>query len=651
MKVLNNHIYEFGPFRLETGEHRLLRDGKVVPLTPKVYEILQLLVLNSGHMLGKEELLKAVWPDSFVEEGNLTRNISTLRAVLGERAEASQYIETIPKLGYRFAANVVELQTEGTDPVLRDDDRAQIISNHEKVTRPVVFESVNQLAPYDEERRSTLKRFGSAINKRGALLSLVTLVIAVAAVIYFFYFTKRGETIDSVAVMPFVTVNGDANTEYVAEGITDSIINKLSQLPNLKVSAFSSALAYKGKQTDAQTIGRDLKVRGVLMLRLTQQGANLSISVELVDARDNHHLWGERFNRKVADIVTISDDISREVCEGLRLKLSGDERKQLAKHYTENAEALRNYWQGVSYVQKKSPLEQQKAIESFQEAIKLDHGYALPYVGIARAYYAPRNSFMQLPEADRQQMLSAVQTALEIDNDLAEAHALLGGIRQDQDDWAGAEKELKRAIDLNANGWGVRWLYSRYLSATGRHDEAINEARQAVQNDPLSANSLGLLGLSYLFARHYNEAIESFQKAVEKEPEYAPYHTNLARAYVQKAMYEEALAEFQKAITINREAPGRLAAFAYTCAISGKKADAQKILDELKERAKSEVISSECFAIIYAGLGENDHAFEWMEKFYKDRTGPPYLTINLMLDRLRSDPRFSDLARRKGLAP
>jgi TolB-like protein/DNA-binding winged helix-turn-helix (wHTH) protein/Tfp pilus assembly protein PilF len=624
-----------------------------VPLTPKVYEVLQLLVQNSGHMLGKEELLKAVWPDSFVEEGNLARNISTLRAALGESPEAPQYIETIPKRGYRFVASVLELQSVDPDFV-RNENRAQIISYQVDVPTPTALESFNAPpTPSIEPPHSRLKLLVSAIkgHQREAVVAVVTLVIAVAAVIYFIYFTKRGETIDSVAVMPFVNVNGDANTEYLAEGITDSIINNLSQLPNLKVTAFSSALAYKGEQTDAQAIGRDLNVRAVLMSRLTQQGDNVSISVELVDSRDNHHLWGERYNRKVADIVTISDDISREVCDELRLKLSGDERKQLTKHYTENAEALRNYWQGISYVQKRSPPDLKTAIEYFQEAIRLDHGYALAYVGIARAYYAPRNSFMQLPEADRQQMLSAVQTALEIDNDLAEAHALLGGIRQDQEDWAGAERELKRAMDLNANGWGVRWLYIRYLSATGRHDEAINEARQSVQNDPLSANSMGLLGLSYLFARHYDEAIQSFQKAVEKEPEYAPFHTNLARAYVQKAMYEEALAEFQKAMTINREAPGRLAAVAYTCAISGKKADAQKILDELKERAKSEVISPECFAIIYAGLGENDHAFAWLGKFYKDRTGPPYLTINLMLDRLRLDPRFSDLARRKGLAP
>jgi eukaryotic-like serine/threonine-protein kinase len=493
---------------------------------------------------------------------------------------------------------------------------------------------------------------GIKSHKRSAVLAAAVIIIVVSSIAYFGYFSTGGEAIDSIAVMPFVNVSGDPNTEYLADGFSDSIINNLSQLPSLKkVSAFNSVLRYKGKQTDPQVVGRELGVRSVLMGRFIQHGDDLSISVELVDVRDNKRLWGEQYNRKLSDLLALQGEISREISERLRLRLTGEERKQLAKHYTENIEAYRAYLQGHYYEQRGTDAGIKKGIEYFEQAIRIDPNYASAYAGLARAYYSHRGNFMQLPEESRQKVESALLKAIEIDSNLAEAHALLGAIRQDQGDWLAAEKELKRAIEVDPNAFGVYWFHARYLTAIGKNDEAVAEAKRWLEVDPLSPSAVATVGFMSLAAHQYDQAIEFFRQAVEMDPTHAPYHTQLARAYMQKGMYEKAIAEFQKAMAIDNSPPGRFAALAYTYAKSGNKAEALKMLAELRERAKHELVAPVNFAIIYTGLGDNDQAFEWLEKTYKDRTGPPYLAIDLMLDSLRSDPKFADFARRKGLAP
>jgi tetratricopeptide (TPR) repeat protein len=383
------------------------------------------------------------------------------------------------------------------------------------------------------------------------------------------------------------------------------------------------------------------------MSRLIQHGDDLSVSTELVDVRDNRRLWAHQYNRKLADIIAMQEDISLEISEKLRAKLSPEERKQLEKHYTENIEAYKAFLQGYHYL---LGAEAEKSIEYFEEAIRIDPGYAPAYAALARAYYRGDN-FAQLPQESRKKIESALRKAQELDGKLADVHALLGAIRQDQDDWPEAEKEFKRAIELNPNGKGVHWYYARYLSDIGRNDEAIAEAKRGLEIDPLSPLRVAIVAYYYLHARQYDQAIELYRKALEMDPNYAWAHANLGRAYVQKGMYQEAVAELQKATALNPQLRGKFeAALAYAYAVSGKKAEAKKMLGELNERAKQSHIEPVNFAIIYIGLGDKDRAFEWLEMAYKDRPGPPLLAIDLMLDSLRSDPRFADLARRKGLA-
>src|SRR3989441_199432 len=488
-------------------------------------------------------------------------------------------------------------------------------------------------------------------HKRTALLVAAAMVIVVAAIAYFSYFAKAGEAIDSVAVLPLVNVSADPNTEYLSDGISDSIINSLSQFQNLKVIALSSTMRYKGRQTDPQAVGRELNVRTVLTGRLIQRGDDLTISAELVDVRDSRRLWGEQYNRKLSDILQVQEEIAREISEKLRLRLTGEERSQLAKHYTANNEAYQAYLQGRYYFRKYTGEGLKKSIEYFEQAIKIDAAYAPAYVGLARAYREYSSPLP--PKESRQKVEWALLKALGIDDTLAEAHTLLGSIRQDDDDWPIAEREFKRGIDLDPKSLEAHRYYSDYLQAIGRNDEALAEAKKALELDPLSPGPTSLVGQRLEDAGQYDQAIEQYRKAIEMDPNRAAARAKLGLAYLRKGMYEEAIVELEKARALDNspERPGRFANLAYAYAASGKRDEAQKMLDELKGLAKQRYIAPVNFAIIYAGLGDKDQAFEWLEKVYKDRSGPPYLKIDFIFDSFRSDPRFADFARRKGLAP
>jgi len=650
-----SRLYEFGSFRIDTVERVLFRDGEPVPLTPKVFDILLMLIENAGHVVEKDRLMIAIWPDSFVEEGNLTQNISTLRKALGEGENGHECIQTIARRGYRFVASVREVLDEGDNSIVEEHSTSRFIVEQEReasVARE--HDAKGEQAILEETpAASRWERRASRLGVRTTALTAFVVVAGLAVALYFWITSKPKPIgpveVRSIAVLPFKP-GAEGGDEYLGFGMTDTLITKLSNVKQLIVRPTSAISKYTGQEQDPVAVGREQKVDSVLEGRIRVSGDKIRVTVQLVSVRDGRQLWGDKFDEKLTDIFTVEDSIAERIAGALALTLTGEEKSQLAKHYTENIEAYQAYLEGRYYSQRRTEAGIKEGVEYFDRAIKIDPSYAPAYVGEARAYYTSRENFVQLPEETRQRIESALLKALELDGTLAEAHALLGAIRQDKDDWPAAEKELKRAIELNSNAWGVRWYYSRYLTAIGRNDEAIAEASRMVEIDPLSPNAVATVGFMFLHARKFDQAIVFYHKSIEMDPTYAPSHTNLARAYVQKEMYEDAIAEFQKAMSIDNFAPGRFAALAYTYAMSEKRAEAQKMLAELHERAKYELIAPVNFAIIYTGLGEKDRAFEWLEKAYKDRSGPPYLAIDLMLDRLRSDPRFADFARRKGLA-
>ena len=477
------------------------------------------------------------------------------------------------------------------------------------------------------------------------VLGVAVLVIAVAAVVYSFYFAKSGETIDSIAVLPFVNVSNNADTEYLSDGISDSIIETLSQLPNLKkVSAFSSVLRYKGQQIDPQNVGRELNVRAVLTGRLVQRGDDILIIAELVDVKDNKRLWGGQYNRKSADILNLQGEIVREISEKLRPKLTGEEKDRLNKRQTESAEAYQLDLQGRYYWHKGSDEARIKSGEYFQKAIEKDPNYALAYAGLADSYHVMAFYGQMPPKEAWQKSEEAAVKALAIDDALGEAHFSLAVVKTWYDwDWRGGEREFKRAIELNPEFAGAEshFMYAHLLEAMGRFDEAVAEAKQ----------SQGELGHILFNARRYDEAIEEFRKGLEKNPNSIQARLGLGEVYVEQGRYEEAFAEMLKARPLVNS-PRHLARIGAVYAAAGKRDEAIKILEEVKGLTGKRYDLGTHIAAIYAALGDKDQAFAWLDNAYEAHTFVLIeLKVNPMFDTLRSDPRLVDLLGRMRLAP
>jgi serine/threonine protein kinase/tetratricopeptide (TPR) repeat protein len=481
------------------------------------------------------------------------------------------------------------------------------------------------------------------------LLAVVAGVIGLAAYLH----TRNTEVaIDSIAVVPFVNENRDPNTEYLSDGLTESVINKLIQLPGLRVSPRSSVFHYKGKDTDPLQIGKELGVRAVLTGRMLQRGDSLIISAELLDVRDNKQIWGEQYNRKLADALAVQQEISREITDRLRLKLSGEEQKQLARRDTTNAESYQFYLRGRYYWNKRTKDNLNKAIAQFQQAADKDPNYALAYVGLADSYvlledYTGAPTTETCPKAK-----AFAERALHLDASLAEAHASLAFTFTQLWQWDEAEAEFKRSIELNPNYASVHQWYSLHLRYMGRFDESLREAKQAEKYEPLSLINAVSVGQSALAVGDLDSAIEFGKKTIDLDPNFPRGHEELGLSYLAKKLYPEAITEFQKAVELSGRARRSLGQLGYAFAIAGKRDEALAILKELQGKYEKHEAIGQDIASVYAGLGEKDQAFAWLEKGFQDRSGqlarirwePPF-------DSLRSDPRYADLLKRMGLKP
>src|ERR1700676_633572 len=424
-----------------------------------------------------------------------------------------------------------------------------------------------------------------------------------------------------LAVLPFVNGSADPNAEYLSDGITESLINSLSRLPNLKVMSRDSAFHYKGKDTDAQSVARELGVRTVLKGRVTQLGGNLAISAELIDATDSSHIWGQQYSRKPADIFALQEKIAKEITKALRLRLTGQEEKNLARTHTTNPEAYRGYLQGRYWWNKRIEEGFNKAIECFQQAIAKDPTYGLAYCGLADCYSMHANYGFLPPKIGYSKANDAALKALELDDTLSEAHVSLGFIKSDYTwDWSGAEKEFQRAIALNPNYATAHQWHGYALWRTGQFEESIAEHRRALELDPLSLPVNRNLGLAYYLARQYDLAIEQLRRTLEMDPGFALTREYIGLAYLEKGMYKEGIEYCEAAAAPVSARPYAISALGYIYAMSGKKAEAQKILKRLVSLSEQKYISSRFVASIYAGLGEKNKALESLEAAYQDRS-------------------------------
>jgi len=500
-------------------------------------------------------------------------------------------------------------------------------------------------------KRPTVRTFTTNIvrrHKRSAVLIAAAVIVSVTLLGYYSYFAKGGEAIDSIAVLPFVNVGNDQNMEYFSDGISDSLIDRLSQLPNLKtVISLNSVLPYKGKQVDAQAVGRELSVRAVLMGRLTLLGDEVWISTELIDAKDSKRLWGGKYKLKLAEVLPLQGEIAQEISEGLRLKLTGEEKQRLAKSSTDNPEAYQLYMLGRFYRSNRAG--NQKSIDCLERAIKKDPNFAPAYAQLAYIYAAASASDLFPGKEARERVESAVQRALELDGTLGDAHAALALMA---DDWSVKTREFQRALELAPNSADVHAFYARVLWARRRIDEAILHMRRAVELDPLSPALNTDLGKILYSGGQRDQAMAQYRKALELNPNYAGAHHHLANLYLAEGRYQEAIAEAEKR-SVNSPNEGSGKPFlGYTYAVAGKRAEAEKILHELKELSKQRDVGPEAFALIYTGLGDKDRALELLKKEYEENKRLP-IFINILpeWDSLRRDPRFEELIRQKWIAP
>ncbi|HKU73584.1 MAG TPA: tetratricopeptide repeat protein [Pyrinomonadaceae bacterium] len=621
----DNHSYEFGRFRLKTAERVLLREGEPVPLTPKVFDILVTLVEHGGQVVAKDDLMKRVWPNTFVEEGNLTQNISLLRKALGESPGGVQFIETVPRRGYRFVADTNQSWHEEVKPEI---PAVQVEST------PVVS------IPNTNSQSAGIKR---------TPFYAVAAGIVVIGIIGLVYLTSAGKTeapsaIGSIAVLPFVDESSDPDAEYINDKIAESLINSLSKLPQLRVVPRSVVAGYKGREIDPRKVGQELNVRAVVTGRMRRHGDIISIQADLIDIQNVSQLWGQHYDHKVSDVLLVQDDISRDIFENLRLKLNIEEKKQL--------EAYRLYLKGRNAWNKRTGDALLQAIEFFNQAIAIDPNNSAAYAGLADCYnmlvvygrLEPKEGFPKAKEA--------ATKALEIDETSAEAHSSMAFIKFRWDwDRTATERGFKEAIKLKPAYAPAHQWYSSYLVAVERFDEAIAEAKRTEELEPLSFVASSHLGWIYYLSGQNDKAIEQCRKILELDPSSFPARRYLGLAYEAKGMYAEAIAEFQTGVKLSGS-PLMLALLGHAYAASGKTAEAKQVLNDLQQLQDQRYVSPYTVAAIYAGLGDQEQAFKWLEKAVEERD---IWLMNLKVDpvfaKLRSQRQFTDILARIRLRP
>ena len=612
-------IYAFGPFRFERDARILLRDGKIISLTPKVAELLLVLVEKSGQVVTKDELIQAVWPDTFVEETNLTSNISIVRKKLGVHPDGGEYIETIPKRGYRFVAAVRAVQ---------DGEPAQASPELEA-------------EPARNEKRATPFKW------------ILSLGAAVAVLLALWYWHGKlswfggAPHVDSLAVLPLVNLSGDPAQEFFADGMTEALTADLAQIGALRVISRATVMQYKGTKKPLPEIARLLKTDVIVLGSVFRSGRRVRVTAELVQASTDRHLWAETYERDLGDILDLQNEVARAIADEIQAKLTPHEQVRLARRRMVNADAYEAYLKGRFFVNQFTEEALEKSKDYFQEAIQLDSGYGAAYSGLAEAWAMLQYIGAATPEEARPNALEAVSKALEMDDELEEAHGAMGVIKADEWDYPGGEQECRKAFELNPSYALAHVFYSNQLRHQGRTEESIAEAKRALELDPLSPMTNEGLADAYLSARRYDLAVEQYQKTLELYPNQASSRDSLGWAYVYQGLYDKGIQEIQKSYG---EDPSVSPELAYVYAVKGDLGKARGILERLQSISRKAPVAAHHFALIYLGLGEKENALGWLDKARQQRSPMmAWLKVDPRFDNVRPDPRFQEMMRKVGL--
>ena len=532
---------------------------------------------------------------------------------------------------------------------MRNDLRAVLREVDPEASQATSFTGgISPIAPRHRASSSIFARLNQ--HKALAALIAVVLLLAIGASLYFLLIRRHQPTVESLAVLPFT--NNDPNTEYLSDGITESLINSLSQLPSIKVRSRNSVFQYKGQSADPQKIGRALNVRAVLTGQVEHHGDEIAVNVELIDASDDSHIWGERYTRKLSDLTGLQQELSRDVTDQLRLKLTGAEQRQLVKNYATNSEAYQLYLQGRYYWNKRTAEGLQKGIDYFNQAKEKDTNYAPAYSGLADCYWL-LNVYNVSPATESYPKAKEAATkALELDETLTEAHASLASISYRFDwNWKEAEQNFKRAIELKPDYATAHQWYSAMLAAEGRFDEANAEAKRAQELEPFSLPINADAGRHLYYARQFEQALATDRKTIEMDSSFARAHYELGYVLAQMNRNEEAIAEFQKSLEPDKNSLNALSGLGYAYAVAGQKKQAEQVIEQLNEIAKQHYVSPYHLAVVYAGLGEREKALNNLEKAAGERFNwIVFINVEPVFDSLRNDSRFTALVRRIGLS-
>ncbi|MFN7948825.1 MAG: winged helix-turn-helix domain-containing protein [Blastocatellia bacterium] len=637
MDKQDNNIREFGTWRVDAVQRLLFHEGRHVPLPPKVFETLLALIERPGELVSKEELMERVWPDTFVEEINLTKNISVLRRTLANGDGQQEYIVTIPKRGYRFVSLVTE--AEGR---LNGQPSVGAESGHDLAA---LAAAENSSAPV-----SVIPR------RRRIIAGLVVLLAVVIAVTGYWWRagTKEPKTsgqAKTIAVLPFKYLGSNTEDEYLVVGMTDELVTRLSHIRQLTVRPANAVLKYQNRSVDAQTAGAELQVDAVLSGSVQKVNGRLRLHVQLVRSGQSRPVQAGEFEEADTDLLALQDSITAQVTQWLALKLSSAEQQLVRKRYTENAQAYQAWLQGQYHYSKKTVEGSRKALAYYQQALTHDPRYAPAYAQMALAWQTLMERLAVSREEGVRNAREAARRALELDETLSDAHAALALFAYLEDwDLTTAEHGFRRALELEPHQPTTLHLYGVYLLARGRADEGVEMTRRAVRIDPLTISLRSQLSRALYLAHRYDEAITEAQAALLIDPAHISSTLYLGQAYAQKGSFAEALIALRKAQTLPGTNVEVVAALAHACALAGQADEARRLLRELEQKSAEPSVSYH-IATVHAGLGERAETFTWLENSYGRREAMLISRIKTdpKLDPLRHDPEFAGLLRRIGL--
>ncbi len=631
------HFYEFGPFRFDAEKHRLFRLGEPVPLSPKAAEALSVLLQHAGQLLERERLMEAVWGETFVEDANLTVAISALRKALGQNSDKTEYIETIPRVGYRFLADVHDTREE----------LAPLVIEKRTLSRTVIEE---ELIPSTMTPGPLQLTSGRRFN-RWWLLAAGALIVVGLTTFLMRHDRARGNAaapkpINSLAVLPFKPINDAAKTddEYLGLGLSDSLITRLSNVKHLTIRPTGAITRFNNPKQDVIAAGKQLQVESVLDGRIQHDGDRIRVTVQLLRVSDGATLWADSFDERFTDLLSVQDRISRQVAQVVSEKLTNEDQQQIAKRGTDNAEAFHAYLKGRYAWNKRSDQELKKAISLFQQAIDLDPTYAAAYAGMAYCYIS-MGDYLAAPAKEVFPLAKAsAMKALEIDDKLPEAHIALAHTRFLFDwDWPNAEKEYLHAVELQPNNATAHHWYGWFLLAMGRTDEAMREIKRAEELDPLSLIIKANVGNFYYFARQYDQAIEIQQQVVETDPNFVQGRRKLAFSLEAKGLEEEAIKQWLKVEEGFGASDEQVEKYRQVCAKEGIKGYWREALQNDIDSWKHAESTAGAVASYYARLGDRDQAFLWLSRSYESHDPwLVYTNISPVYDNLRGDPRFNN---------